>query len=169
MRQLSITPLTLPTLTPPQFLLCAAQAGFGRVALRILQGSPRNRPENMPLLVSGAGRLAAGVQLVLYGATSMGGNTNINLTAINSDPYDGVLIWQPASNANALSLIGNPGSKLTGIVYAPSADVSLQGHAGATITVDFVVKTLALQGDATITSYASVNPSSLLKSVRLVE
>jgi sugar phosphate isomerase/epimerase len=58
MRQLSITPLSLPTLTPPQFLLCAAQAGFGRVALRILQGSPRNRPDNMPLLVSGADRLA---------------------------------------------------------------------------------------------------------------
>jgi sugar phosphate isomerase/epimerase len=58
MRQLSITPLTLPTLTPPQFLLCAARAGFGRVALRILQGSPRNRPDNTPMLVSGVGGLA---------------------------------------------------------------------------------------------------------------
>jgi sugar phosphate isomerase/epimerase len=67
MRQLSITPLTLPTLTPPQFLLCAAQAGFGRVALRILQGSPRNRPDNMPLLVSGAADRLAELRAILDG------------------------------------------------------------------------------------------------------
>ncbi len=58
MRQLSITPLTVSTLTPPQFLRCAAQAGFGRVAMRILQGSPRNRPDNLPMLVSGADRIS---------------------------------------------------------------------------------------------------------------
>ena len=57
MRRLSISPQTLPTLRPPQFLRCAAQAGFGRVALRILQGSPRNRPDNMPMLMGGADSL----------------------------------------------------------------------------------------------------------------
>ncbi len=35
--------------------------------------------------------------------------------------------------------------------------------------VDFVVRTLALQGNATLTSFASVNPNSILKTVRLVE
>jgi hypothetical protein len=125
---------------------------------------------NGPLNLSGTATLTsagAPVELVLYGSTSMGGNTIMNLTAGNSG--QGVVIWQPASNTSPLNLIGNPGSSLTGIVYAPNADVSLQGHAGATIAVDFVVKTLALQGDATLTSYASVNPNSLLQTVRLVE
>jgi Flp pilus assembly protein TadG len=123
---------------------------------------------NGPLSLSGTATLkGTGVELVLYGTTSMGGNTTLNLTA--PDPGDGVLIWQPASNSNPLSLIGNPGSNLTGIVYAPAADVSVQGNAGAIIAVDFVVKTLSLVGNATLTSYASVNPDSILKTVRLVE
>jgi Flp pilus assembly protein TadG len=113
--------------------------------------------------------LAPGVQLVLYGATSMGGNTTMTLTALSGDPYDGILIWQPASNTNTLQLIGNPGSSLTGIVYAPTATVDLQGNAGAIIAVDFVVKNLSLHGNATLTSYASVNPNSALQTVRLVE
>jgi hypothetical protein len=113
--------------------------------------------------------LAPGVQLVLYGATSMGGNTTMTLTALSGDPYDGVLIWQPASNIKPLQLIGNPGSSLTGIVYAPTAPVSLTGNAGAIIAVDFVVKTLSLIGNASLTSYASVNPNSALQTVRLVE
>jgi hypothetical protein len=126
---------------------------------------------NGPLNLGGGATLdgTAGVQLVLYGSTSMGGNTNLKLKAIQADPYDGLLIWQPASNISPLNLIGTPGSDLEGIVYAPTADVSLQGHAGATIAVDFVVKTLSLQGDATLTSYAAVDPNNILKTVRLVE
>ncbi len=57
MRQLSISPQTVPTLTPPRFLRCAAQAGFGRVAMRVLQGSPRNRPDKFPMLSSGNNEL----------------------------------------------------------------------------------------------------------------
>jgi Putative Flp pilus-assembly TadE/G-like len=124
---------------------------------------------NGPLNLSGTATLdgSAGVQLVLYGTTSMGGSTILDLTG--SDAYGGIVIWQPASNTSPLNLIGNPGSTIDGIVYAPTAAVSLQGNAGATITVDFVVGTLSLAGNATITSYASVNPNSALKTVRLVE
>jgi hypothetical protein len=126
---------------------------------------------NGPLSLQGTSTLdgIAGVQLVLYGATSMGGTTNLKLKAIQADPYDGLLIWQPASNISDLHLIGTPGSDIEGIVYAPAALVDLQGHAGATIAVDFVVSKLKLQGDATLTSFASVDPNSLLQTVRLVE
>jgi Flp pilus assembly protein TadG len=126
---------------------------------------------NGPLNLSGTATLdgTAGVQLVLYGTTSMGGNTNLNLKAIQADPYDGLLIWQPASNTNTLTLIGNPGSIIEGVVYAPTGAVSVTGNAGATITVDFVVKSLSLLGNATLTSYAAVDPGSILKTVRLVE
>jgi hypothetical protein len=126
---------------------------------------------NGPLNLGGGATLngSAGVQLVLYGSTSMGGTTTLNLQGIQADPYDGLVIWQPASNTNPLNLIGTPGSILEGVVYAPTAVVNLQGHAGATIAVDFVVSQLNLQGDATLTSYASVDPNSILKTVRLVE
>jgi hypothetical protein len=112
---------------------------------------------------------SAGVQLVLYGATSMGGNTTMNLSAITAAPYDGVLIWQPASNTSALNLVGNPGSTLAGIVYAPTAPVSVTGNAGATITLNFVVSTLNLIGNANLTDYNTVNPSNILTVARLVE
>jgi hypothetical protein len=125
---------------------------------------------NGPLNLGGTSTLTSAgkpVELVLYGATNMTGTPTLNLTAGNSGT--GVLIWQPASNTSPLQLYGTPSSNLTGIVYAPTAAVTLQGHAGAIIQVDFVVSSLVLQGDATLTSYASVNPNSLLQTVRLVE
>jgi hypothetical protein len=123
---------------------------------------------NGDLTLSGTATLngSAGVQLVLYGATNMGGTTTLDLTP--SSP-GGVVIWQPASNTNTMNLIGTPGSTLQGIVYAPTAPVTLQGHAGATIALNFVVSSLALQGDATLTDYNTVNPSSILTTARLVE
>jgi hypothetical protein len=123
---------------------------------------------NGPLSLSGTATLdgSAGVELVLYGATSMGGNTTLNLSP--STP-GGLVIWQPASNTNTLNLIGNPGSTLQGVVYAPTAPVNLQGNAGAIIKLNFVVGSLALQGNATLQDYNSVNPSNILTTARLVE
>jgi hypothetical protein len=68
-----------------------------------------------------------------------------------------------------LNLVGTPGSTLAGIVYAPTAPLSLQGHAGATIDLNFVVSSLALAGDATLTDYNQVNPNNILTVARLVE
>jgi hypothetical protein len=123
---------------------------------------------NGDLNLSGHGTLdgSAGVELVLYGATSMGGSTTLNLSP--STP-GGVVIWQPASNTDTMQLIGTPGSTLKGIVYAPTAPVTLQGHAGATISLNFVVSSLALQGDASLTDFNQVNPSNIMTTARLVE
>jgi hypothetical protein len=123
---------------------------------------------NGDINLSGHGTLdgSAGVELVLYGATSMGGSTTLNLTP--SSP-GGVVIWQPTSNTHTMQLIGTPGSTLQGIVYAPTAPVTLQGNAGATISFNFVVGSLALQGNASLTDYNTVNPSNILTTARLVE
>jgi hypothetical protein len=96
----------------------------------------------------------------------MGGSTTLDLKPMSQG---GVVIWQPASNTNTIQLIGTPGSTLDGIVYAPTAPLSLQGHAGATIALNFVVSSLALQGDASLTDYNQVNPNNLLTVARLVE
>jgi hypothetical protein len=112
-----------------------------------------------------------GVTLVLWGHTNIIGTPTMNLTAPtdNTNPLDGLLIYQPPANTNLISLQGNAGSTLAGIVYAPSAPVQLQGNAGATIALDFVVSTLTLIGNATLTDYAQVNSDTVLKTVRLVE
>jgi hypothetical protein len=111
-----------------------------------------------------------GVTFDLFGATAMSGTANLNVSAPNSPgQYDGVLFYQPATNANDLSLIGNPGSVIKGIIYAPSATVTLQGSAGSSIYADFVVNKLTLIGDASIQDYDSIDPTSVLRTIRLVE
>jgi hypothetical protein len=110
-----------------------------------------------------------GVTLVLEGSTSIPGNVSLNLTAPTSGTYNGVLIDQPSTNTSPLALTGNSGSIFKGIVYAPNAAVTLTGNSGSTIYTDFVVKSLALVGNASLNDYASINGSSVLAVVRLVE
>lgn len=122
-------------------------------------------------LQAGATLSGSGVTIVLLGATNLQGTPTLNLTAPNdvTNPYNGLLFYQPPSNTNTLNLIGNASSTLAGIVYAPAAPVALQGNAGATISLDFVVNNLSLIGNATLTDYSKINPSDILTSIRLVE
>jgi Putative Flp pilus-assembly TadE/G-like len=125
---------------------------------------------NGPLNFAGNVSLTGtGVTLVLEGSTSIPGNVSLNLTAPTSGTYNGVLIDQPSTNTNALALTGNSGSIFKGIVYAPNAAVTLTGNSGSSIYADFVVKSLALVGNASLNDYASINGSSVLSAVRLVE
>jgi Flp pilus assembly protein TadG len=110
-----------------------------------------------------------GVTLDLLGSTSIPGNVGLNLTAPTSGTYNGVVIYQPLSNTNPLSLTGNSGSTFEGIVYAPGAAVTLTGNSGSTLYTDFVAQSLSLVGNASLNSYASINGNSVLTAVRLVE
>jgi hypothetical protein len=110
-----------------------------------------------------------GVTLDLLGSSSFPGNATLNLTAPTSGTYNGVVIFQPSTNTNSISLVGNSGSTLKGIVYAPGAAVTLTGNSGSTIYTDFVAKSLSLVGNASFNSYASINGNSVLHAVRLVE
>jgi hypothetical protein len=127
-------------------------------------------------LINGALNLAAtvtltgtNVTLVLLGASTFPAGTAVNLSAPTSGTYNGVLIFQPLSNTNPLSLIENAGSTLNGIVYAPGAAVSVIGNSGSSIFADFVANSLSLVGPATFNDYGSINANSVLTSVRLVE
>jgi sugar phosphate isomerase/epimerase len=40
MRDISLAPLTVPALSPPEFISCAARAGYSQVTLRLVYGSP---------------------------------------------------------------------------------------------------------------------------------
>jgi hypothetical protein len=111
-----------------------------------------------------------GVTLYLLGSTNMTGNVSLDLTAPTSGTYNGILIDQPSSNTQALSLTGNSGSTLEGIIYAPGANVSFTGNSGSTIYTDFVVGSLTLVGNAGFNDYAAIAGNNTpLTAVKLVE
>lgn len=60
MRRISLAPLTVPGLSPPEFISCAAQAGYSEVALRLIQGNladPTTLLNDGPLLRETCARL----------------------------------------------------------------------------------------------------------------
>jgi Flp pilus assembly protein TadG len=97
------------------------------------------------------------------------GNSTFNLSAPTSGAYDGIVIYQPSSNASILKLqAGSATGNLTGFIYAPAAQLSMQDHGGSLNVGGLVVNNID-NGPAVlnITGYAPV--SSQLKVVTLVE
>ena len=111
-----------------------------------------------------------GVTLILEGSTSFAGNTSMDLTAPTTGTYNGLLFFVPSTNSSSISLVGNSGSTLEGIVYAPNAAVTFTGNSGSTIYTDFVVKSLSMVGNSSFQSYAAINGNNVLSSgIKLVE
>ena len=97
-----------------------------------------------------------GVTLYFPGGTPGGslggggnGNTTLNLTAPTSGPYSGILIYEDPNNTNTISLNGTPVANLTGIIYAPSAELDLSGNTTMNLTTDLIVESYD-KGNATI-------------------
>jgi hypothetical protein len=109
------------------------------------------------------------VTIFLMGTTNISSNVNLNLTAPTSGVYNGVLFFQSRSNANPAAISGNSGSTLEGILYFPSASLTVSGNSGSTIYTDFIAQSLTLTGNASFQDYALVNGSSILTAARLVE
>jgi hypothetical protein len=117
-----------------------------------------------------ASLIGTDVTLILEGSTTIPANVIMNLTAPTSGPYNGIVMFQPSSNSSALSIAGNAGSTIKGVIYAPNAPVTFTGNAGATLYTDFVTKSLTLAGNASFNSYASLSGvSPPIQSARLVE
>lgn len=82
---------------------------------------------------------ANGQGVTLYiasGSISTTTNSNINLTAPVSEstvqpPYNGLLIYQPLTNSNTMTFqTGNSIGTITGIIYAPGAQLFLNDSGG---------------------------------------
>jgi hypothetical protein len=174
----------LPAPTVPK--TCSADPGYSGTVTKTLtpgcyNGLSASGNVNLTLtsglyIINGALNLGgnttltgANVTLDLLGSSSFPGNTALNLTAPTSGTYDGVVIYQPLSNPNPISLNGNSGSTFQGIIYAPGSAVSLTGNSGSSIYADFVAKSLSLVGNASFNDYSAINSSSVLTAVKLVE
>jgi Flp pilus assembly protein TadG len=107
------------------------------------------------------------------GGLSINTNTTLNLVAPTSGYYNGVVLMEPPPNSSELAFQkGNSTGSLTGIIYAPDAELFLQDNAGGlAITSDVIVGTLYNKTSTlTIASYSAANPTTTpLKAVSLVE
>ena len=92
-------------------------------------------------------------------ATGSGG---FNLSAPTTGPDAGMLFFQPASNNNAISVVGSGSSTLSGNIYAPTASVNLTGSAGATLPIGNIISNnISLTGSGAISVTNAFNSSAV--------
>jgi len=99
----------------------------------------------------------ANVNIVAGGATESGGATAPSLGA-----YNGILVYQPASNTTAMAIAGGATAYMSGAIDVPGATVTMSNGSGSTITSSIVAQTLTVTGGATINSTSSGNAGNLM-------
>lgn len=125
-------------------------------------------------ITSGVG----GTTLDIYnGALTMNSGTVLDLVAPTEGDTNGIALMEPSSNSSAITIQkGNVTGSLTGIIYAPSAELYLQDSGGdksggISLTTDLIVNKLVDQtATLTVNSYSAANPTTTpLRAVALVE
>src|SRR5436309_14268589 len=84
---------------------------------------------------------------------NISGNSSgtINLTALTSGPYAGILFWQDRSSPVAMSISGNGNFNMSGTFYTPDANLQISGNGNATIGSQYISRTLSLSGNGVVT------------------
>ncbi len=108
---------------------------------------------------------------IANGGIQVNGNSSLNLSAPTSGNLNGVLFDQSAGDTSPAVINGNAGSVLRGVMYFPSAQVTINGNSGTQIYTDFVTNSLVLNGNVSFQDYAALGGgvTSPLKIVTLVE
>lgn len=108
-----------------------------------------------------------GVFFYLVGNASLviDNGANVNLTAASSGTYAGTLVYQAASDTNALSIQGGSNTSFNGAIYAPGAAVTLGNGSGTVIDADIAAKTLTMNGGGTLNSTPMADFGALGPSV----
>lgn len=127
---------------------------------------------NGPLNITGSPTIT-GTNVTFYlpvGATFAATGTPIfTASAPTSGDYNGLLLYEDPGNTQPATLTVAAGSTLEGIVYAPSAAVTLSSVPTASLYTSIVVGSLILNGTGTLQDYALINGSSVLTAATLVE
>lgn len=107
------------------------------------------------------------------GSLNISSNTTLTLVAPTSGTYNGIALMQPATNTNQIDIQkGSSNANITGIIYAPTAELYLNDNGGAVSLVsDLIVGQLYIKSSTlSISSYSAANPNTTpLRSVALVE
>jgi hypothetical protein len=110
----------------------------------------------------GAPISGSGVTFYIGGTVNIANGVTATLAAptVNSVPQT---LFYVAGNT--VTIQGGSTSNLSGLIYAPSAAVTLNNGTGTSMNMDFVAQTLTMAGGATLNSYASTNLGTLNTSV----
>lgn len=99
----------------------------------------------------------ANVNLVAGGTTQSGG-----ATAPTVGSYNGILLYQSASDTSAVSVQGGSTAYLNGSFYAPGANITLGNGSGTGVSGGIVASTLTMNGGGTLNAAADTNEGSLV-------
>ena len=80
-----------------------------------------------------------------YGAINLSGNGGIKLTGPSTGVFAGIMIDQDSNDTQALNISGNA-SGMSGLIYAPKAQVVLSGNAQLNATLDVDLLTISGNG-----------------------
>jgi hypothetical protein len=97
------------------------------------------------------------------------GTETLDLTAPTQSPYSGLLFFEDTSDTNALTINAAGTSTLEGIIYAPSASVTITGAPATTLYESIDAASVTLNGNGTLQDYAAINNSTVLTAAGLVE
>jgi hypothetical protein len=95
-----------------------------------------------------------------FGGIALSGNGSVTLSAATTGAYAGIVLFQARANTRALSLGGSAVLGLTGVIYAPSAQVLVSGN--AQLNASLVVDRLTLSGNGVSTQVADGAAGSVL-------
>jgi hypothetical protein len=88
-----------------------------------------------------------------FGGITLSGSGTFSLSAQATGTYAGIVIFQSRQDTRALSLSGNALAGLTGLIYAPSALLSLSGN--SQLQDSLIVGMLNLSGNVSLTQIAA--------------
>jgi Flp pilus assembly protein TadG len=77
---------------------------------------------------------------------------NPNLIAPSSGTYQNVLFYQPSSNTSALNFQGGSTTTITGVIYAPGANITIGNGSSSSLTLGIVAQSLTLNGGCNLIS-----------------
>jgi hypothetical protein len=93
----------------------------------------------------------------------------VNLTAMGSGTYEGILIYQDAADSNTLNFQGGSSSVFTGAIIAPDANVTSANGSAMTITGEVDAQSLTLAGGTTVDATPLAGGGAAGSNVGLVE
>jgi hypothetical protein len=101
----------------------------------------------------------ANVNLVAGGSTENGGGTAASVGA----GYDGIAIYEPSSNTNAISIQGGSNSYIGGAIYSPGAALSVGNGSSMTLPIGGIyASSLTMTGGTTLNVTDDVAEGSVM-------
>jgi Flp pilus assembly protein TadG len=113
---------------------------------------------------TGGGAPVSGSNVTFYigGTVNIANGVTATLSAPTVNSVPGTLFYIAGYT---VTIQGGSTSTFSGLVYAPSAAVTLNNGTGTTLNMDFVAQTLTMAGGATLNSYASSSLGTMNSSV----